>query len=89
MTAKNLLAVLVLITGLSLANSGYANDINSSWSVGTLRGQAMTEMIKRAKMQKYTADTRQKTRENKPSENKNQPPYNKTKRRPDLKSGPH
>lgn len=42
-----------LVLGLTLTTASLANDINSSWSVRTLQGQAMSSMVKQAKMKKY------------------------------------
>ena len=57
-----------LIFGLALTTTSDANDINLSWSVRTLQGQALTQTIKQAKFKKYT---QQKIKKPKPVHNKN------------------
>ena len=55
--------VTTLALGLTLAAESHANDINSSWSIQSLQSQAMSQTIKRAKMQRYTARIRHRTRQ--------------------------
>ena len=47
MKLKTLLTTVVL--GLSLSTVSYANDINLSWSMRALQGQALTQTVKKAK----------------------------------------
>lgn len=52
MKLKTLLTTIVL--GLSVSTASYANDINLSWSMRALQGQALTQTIKQAKLKKYS-----------------------------------
>lgn len=40
---------------LALTTTSHANDINLSWSVRTLYGQALTSTVKRATKNKYSS----------------------------------
>lgn len=51
MKLKTLLTTVVL--GLSLSTVSYANDINLSWSMRALQGQALTQTVKKAKNKQY------------------------------------
>ena len=55
MKLKTLLTTIVL--GLSLTTASYANDINLSWSINTLKGQALVQIVKKAQLKKFNQNT--------------------------------
>ena len=58
MKIRILLTTLVL--GMTLSNLSHANDINMSWSVNTLKSQALTHIVKKAQLKKFSQKHKRK-----------------------------